>query len=528
MRRHHPFLRLSERNRHPLRAPEGLRTGVRVVVRGLTWDTTFNGQVGVVTGYDRARERYFVDCGHGRKEVNVKRKNLRILPKDAGTLVECVLPQGILNAELLHHVDVLAVSSDCSSVSPSGTSLAVSQLFPYADPCAGRVPSHGDPCVATLESRPRVGTVLVASREEPSASPQPSIAFLHTRTDARVARTDVSENESTAAGSLAQRCAAFQECLEQLPSSLPPHATSVAFSVCTARRERKGQPSILKLLRSFARANPQLRVIAVDAASRHVATLRREHVRRRSRGSAARQDALATMLAEETDPFGRMLAQALVAELEAYATDFHAPALATSVLMASCAVTGVEPSDEYSESAPLEVELRSAHAATAAPQPQHCEATGGTPSHLSAEVARVMQTHTQAPDTSFYDCRRKQMAPRATPSLCTLAACALAAASPSSGVGESPTSALPSDGGTPATSAACTAATESSREADTAASCTAGVEPDSILGKHGASLRDSIVQAVRASEKARAAVAAERDDIDRAYRTYLREQRERA
>ncbi|MAT62033.1 MAG: hypothetical protein CMH41_10390, partial [Micrococcales bacterium] len=503
-----------------------------MVVRGLTWDTFYNGRVGSVTGYDRTRDRYFVDCNVG-KELNVKRQHLRILPKDAGTLVECVLPQGILNAELLHHVDALAVSTDCSCMSPSGTALAVSQLFSYADPCAGRVASTADPCVATLDTCPRLGTVLVSSRDTPSASPQPAVAFLHTRACAGAAHTEAAENESAATGSRAERCASFQECLQQLPSALPPHTTSIAFSVCTARRERKGQPSVLSALRSFARTNPQLRVVAVDASSRHVATLRREHVRRRKRGSAARHEAIAAQLTEETDPFARMLSQALVDELEAYATDFHAPFLATSVLMASCAVTGVEPSEEYAGDAPLEDALRSAHAASASSQPSQCNAAVTAPSSLPAEVSCVMNAHTQAPDTSFYDCRLNRVAPRATPSLCTLAACALAATSASSEASAvcSAVPPLPSTQKGDVPSAHVTTAADActrSNEADTVAACTANIDPGSILGKDGGSLHDAIRQAVRASAKARAAVAAERDDIDRAYRTYLREQRERA
>ena len=110
-----------------------------MALKGLRSDTALNGAVGVVTGYDRKRARYFVDLSLQRMEVNVRACNLRPLPTKAGIVQDITISQGISNSNVVRNVGVVVHTTDCTSLSSEGGTADVLKQFPFAAPFKGRV-----------------------------------------------------------------------------------------------------------------------------------------------------------------------------------------------------------------------------------------------------------------------------------------------------------------------------------------------------------------------------------------------------
>ncbi|MDC0525350.1 DNA (cytosine-5-)-methyltransferase [bacterium] len=353
------------------------------MLAGLTFETSLNGTVGTITGYDRTRERYFFECDSTGEERNVKKVNLSLLSSDAGELQTLVLPRGVLNESLLSSVGALAIRVDCVSMSPSGIAANVKSTLPYADPCADRTPD-GTACDrATAASCSCPGSVRIASKD----AVHPVVAFLHSSYERGTSESSQQKENLPAAEPRFHKCgdtthdriAWLRQCLHTLPQLLPPHVTSLAFP-CAFEGQKKAS-SYLTLLRDFAKSNPQLRVFAVDSTARCVSSLQKTHVRRNRKGSLQRREGLAALESAD-DPFSRMLSTALVDELEAV-SEGAPPVMAASVLFASCVTSGVTPPTEC-----LSPECSSADVSSAAPQ-ELFDAVGTDKVDLGAAVARL-------------------------------------------------------------------------------------------------------------------------------------------
>ena len=211
-----------------------------MALKGLRSDTTLNGAVGVVTGYDKKRARYFVDLSLQRTEVNVRACNLRLLPTKAGIVQDITISQGISNPNVVKNVGVVVHTADCTSLSPEGGTADVWKQFPFAAPFKGRVAARTDAGLATFaneETCARPGSALVFSPvdDEDSVMGQPqgravssSVAFLMTRwlpgEPCCMPTLPTGPCDSAHA-----RAEWFAHSLQELESLLPPGAESVAF-----------------------------------------------------------------------------------------------------------------------------------------------------------------------------------------------------------------------------------------------------------------------------------------------------------
>ena len=219
----------------------------------------------------------------------MRRKNLRELPHDAGRLVMLTLPDGICNLELRSNVDVLALRTDCSSLSPSGAAAALGRVLPYANPCASRTATEEGSPHASESTRSTPGSVNVIEGDGEFSSP--AVAFMHSRWETGSSKRALAPRAEHITDDLQRRSAWLEECLQSLPSRLSRDVTSVAFPIPAsvnvrarssdsdkengpglaaqrAKSELAAQKSerkaYLTALRRFAERNPQLRVLAVS------------------------------------------------------------------------------------------------------------------------------------------------------------------------------------------------------------------------------------------------------------------------
>ena len=255
----------------------------------------------------------------------------------------------------------------------------------HFDSCSQRVPVHANSFCATPDTTSKPGSVDVCHPPS-NVTWQPTVAFLRSRWQRRARHKDVApcsspksdstqhalwlgrcdvagrfsrsrwrrertEEEPTPgpkgeSDSTSQRGSWLDECLQSLPRSLPPTVKSIAFPYsATPAKKGSEQAAYRSALRTFAEANPQLRVLAVDSCEQHNLSLKREHLRRNLRESKVRREALRPHL-EAEDAFSQMLSSALVDELESVAQGDSAPSFAASVLVASCVARGISPSTD--------------------------------------------------------------------------------------------------------------------------------------------------------------------------------------
>ena len=435
------------------------------MITGLSWETRHNGAIGTVTGYNPARKRYFVELD-SVTELNVKRENLRRLPRDAGTLHQLVLPGGMCNSSLLGHVDALALCVGSASCEPKGLAKRVLEVLPYAAPCSHRARGCADDSSATCDSTDQPGSVRVVTAPEEGGSTEiarPVVAFLHSRLAAPGAATERAESPSQ-----------LEQCLMALPSSLPCHVQSVAFSLASTRvhGESTAQRRRSELLRSFAKRNPHLKVYVVDSSGRSVESFRKEHARRNEVGCGLRRAALRQQSQQAGESqFSRMLNDALVEELEGLAVGAH-PQFAAGVLAATCFSRGIEPEG-------TEVDA---------------DAVADDPLTTHSPLSAGPSLSTPTPSTERAGGQRSGV-----PSLASIAAASVASRSDS--IKNDPLLDV--------------------------SPYLKNVEPGSVLGSASVaeSLECELRRSVRSSQRLREAVVAEREAIDSAYRKYLRERR---
>ena len=330
-----------------------------MIFRGLLRTTSVNGATGVVSGYDKKRARYFVDLDGSLTEVNARPENLKRLSPKAGIVQDVTLPRGILEPEVHQRVSAVVLPMDCASMETPDDVPAALAHFPFAKPYKGRVASGVDArgaARASDDTCSRPGSVLVFSPSDDEDSvmdqPQggkgcPSVAFLMCQWfRGEPGRTLDCLGESR--DGTACRIEWFKQSLADLRSALPHGADSVAFQYHNGRPMKKEEWKPYRgAIEEFARQNRGLHVYIIQASSDALdgldtaagARLRKVH---------KATDKARTMAQKEQDPFERLLANALVDEIEGVACGREqAPVFAASILYASCAAKGTKPSESF-------------------------------------------------------------------------------------------------------------------------------------------------------------------------------------
>lgn len=332
------------------------RTGDRVALKALTSDTSLNGAVGTVAGYDKRRARFFVDLDLQRgREVNVRAQHLRLLPSSEGLLQDVTFPKGILEPTVTKSVGVVVQDVDCTSIDMDGGLREVTAVFPFAAPFKSRVAARAEGVAqpfATAETSALPGTAVVISPpdDEDSVMDSPragealsSVAFLNIRWG-RGAACDTPTCPLGPKDTEEARLGWFKDSLEGLERALPAGVESVAVPWrIGCRKNKEAWKAYRQELAWFAKRNPQLQVFVVRKSSESISNLEEQTAKRRGRVHRATEKARA-LAQEETEPFQCVLANALVDELESTAVGREdAPKFAAAILYATCAARNITP-----------------------------------------------------------------------------------------------------------------------------------------------------------------------------------------